>query len=196
MSEQNRLNSFLESERIYLREVRPSDVNDAYYRWMNDPEITCYLESRFYPSSIESLADYVSSKLEDRDNVFLAIVLKEGDRHIGNIKLGPIDWNHRLADVGILIGEKEHWGKGYATEAIRLIVDYGFGKLNLHKLTAGCYDVNQASIKIFQKAGFSIEGTRKQHYYCDGTYVDAVLLGFVRPDDTSEHDRTQENPLK
>ena len=173
---------FLEGERLYLREVRPSDVSESYYRWMNDPEVTRHLESRFYPNSLEALREYVAGKTGDRDNVFLAIVLKEGDRHIGNIKLGPINWIHRFADVGLLLGEKDCWGKGYATEAIRLVVDYAFSKLNLHKLTAGCYDLNQGSIKAFQKAGFVVEGVRKQHYFCDAAYIDAVLLGMLRPE--------------
>ena len=171
---------FIEGERIYLREVRPSDVNENYYRWMNDPEVTRYLESRFYPNSMERLREYVTSKMGNRDNVFLAIVLKEGDRHIGNIKLGPINWIHRFADVGILIGEKDCWGKGYGTEAIRLVVDYAFRKLNLHRLTAGVYAINQASVRAFLKAGFTEEGRRKSHTYCDGQYVDGILLGIVR----------------
>lgn len=178
---------FVEGERIYLREVRLSDVNENYYRWMNDPEVTQYLESRFHPNSLEGLRDYVAGKVQDRDNVFLAIVLKDGDRHVGNIKIGPINWIHRFADIGILIGEKECWGKGYAAEAIRLVVDYAFRVLNLRKLTASCYEVNHGSVKAFEKVGFVIEGVRKQHFYCDGTYTDGVLLGLLR----SEEERPQ-----
>jgi len=171
---------FLEGERIYLREVRPSDVNETYYKWMNAPEVTRFLESRFNPNSIETLREYVEGKLGDRENVFLAIVLKDRDRHIGNIKLGPINWIHRFADIGILIGEQDCWGKGYAGEAIQLMVDYAFGKLNLHKLTAGSYSLNQGSVKAFQKVGFEIEGVRKELFYCDGGYVDHILMGMLK----------------
>ena len=173
---------FIEGERIYLREVRPSDVNENYYRWMNDPDVTQYLESRFYPNSIEGLRDYVNRMLNDRDNVFLAIVLKDNDRHIGNIKLGPINWTHRFADVGLLIGEKDCWGQGCATEAIRLVTTYAFKVLNLHKLTAGCYEPNQGSLKAFLKAGYVQEGLRKAHFFCGGSYVDEILLGLARSD--------------
>ncbi len=173
------LKRFIEGEKLYLREVRLSDVNEDYYRWMNDPEVTNYTESRFYPNSMERLSEFVKSKIGDEYNVFLAIVLKEGDRHIGNIKLGPINFIHRFADVALIIGEKDCWGKGYAAEAIRLMADYAFGQLNLHKLTAGCYNANIGSEKSFQKAGFSIEGCRKSHYFLKGTYVDAILLGRV-----------------
>lgn len=170
---------FLEGERIYLREVRPADVNENYYRWMNDPEVTQYLESRFYPNALESIQSYVASKLGDTESVLFAIVLKTDDRHIGNIKIGPINWFHRLADIGLMIGEKDCWGKGYATDAIALVVQYGFKTLNLHKLTASCYDVNQGSAKAFLKAGFFEEGTRKKHSYCAGEYVDMILLGIL-----------------
>ncbi len=171
---------FLEGDRIYLREVRLSDVGENYYQWMNDPEVTRYLEARFYPNPVERLREYVAGKLGDRNNVFLAIVLKESDRHIGNIKLGPINWIHRFADVGLLVGEKDCWGKGYATEAIRLVTHYAFNTLDLRRLTAGCYDANMGSAKAFLKAGWQQEGLRKGHFYCNGSYVDEILLGIVR----------------
>lgn len=171
---------FLEGKRIYLREVRPSDVNENYYRWMNDPEVTRCLESRFYPNSLEGLRNYVAGKLGDRDNIFLAIVLKNGHRHIGNIKLGSINWIHRYADVGLVIGEKECWGKGYATEAVVLITNYAFKTLNLHSLTAGCYAANQGSAKAFLKAGWQQAGLRKSRFICDGRYIDEILLSIVK----------------
>ncbi|MCK4820653.1 GNAT family N-acetyltransferase [bacterium] len=179
MSTNNKFYPFLVGERIYLREVRPGDVNDAYYRWMNDPEVTQYLESRFSPNSMESLLEYVRNFQGNQDNIFLAIVLKENHKHIGNIKMGPINRFHRLADVGIMIGEKDCWGKGYASEAISLIVEHAFKNLNLHKLTAGCYEQNQGSLEAFQKAGFEIEGVRKKHCFFNGEYVDAILLGKI-----------------
>ena len=97
----------------------------------------------------------------NKDNIFLAIVLKDNKKHIGNIKIGPINWYHRLAEIGIMIGEKDCWGKGYAAEAISLLADFAFSKLNLHKLTAGCYEQNQGSLKAFQKAGFEVEEVKK-----------------------------------
>lgn len=176
----NDFNPFINGNRIYLREVRLSDVNERYYQWMNDPEVIKYMESRFYPNSVEEISEFVRSKTRDKDNAFMAIMLKEDDRHIGNIKLGPINTIHRYADVALIIGEKDCWGKGYATEAICLIVDYAFNRLNLHKLTAGCYEANQGSAKCFQKAGFTIEGCRRNQYFCDGIFVDAILLGMLR----------------
>lgn len=171
---------FIVGEKLYLREVRISDVNENYYRWMNDPEVTQYLESRFYPNSIEKLIEYVKEKIGDHNNIFLAIVLKENDQHIGNIKLGPINWIHRRGDIGIIIGDKSCWGNGCASEAIGLLAHYAFKTFNLHKLTAGCYSCNLGALKAFQKRGFEIEGTRKEHCFCKGRYVDVIQLGLIK----------------
>ena len=173
-------NLTVEGKRIFLREIRLSDANKNYCCWMNDPEMNQYLESRFEKWSIKKLKSYVSAIKKNPSYVFLAIIAKNRNKHIGNIKIGPVDRVHKLADVGIIIGEKSFWGKGFAAEAIKLVVDYAFNKLGLHKLTAGAYSNNIRSIKAFKKAGFSVEGVRKKHYLCNGDYVDGVLLGIVR----------------
>lgn len=162
---------------MYLRELRPSDVKEHYCRWMNDQEVVQYLESRFSPHSIESLREYVSQKASSTDEMLFAIVLKADERHIGNIKLGPIDWIHRSAQTGIIIGEKDQWGQGYATEAILAISRFAFSALNLRKLSAGCYEPNRGSVKAFERAGFVQEGILRAHYFCNGNYVDGILFG-------------------
>jgi len=170
---------FISGDRVYLRELKVEDVGQEYYRWMNDPEVTQYLESRFNPNPMDALREYVKSIELDQNNILSAICLKENDRHIGNIKLGSINWIHRFADVGLLIGEKDCWRQGYASEVIGCLVHYAFDVLNLHKLTAGCYAAHQASLKAFQKNGFQIEGNRQKQYICNGIYTDAVMLGLI-----------------
>jgi RimJ/RimL family protein N-acetyltransferase len=171
---------FLEGDRVYLREVVPSDVTDRYIAWLNDPEVTAGLEIRFQPHSKEGILEYVHEMAGSPNHAFLAVVVKEDDRHIGNIKLGPINWVHRRGDIGILIGEKDCWGRGYGTEAIRLLVRHAFMQLNLHRLVAGVYEDNPGSIRAFQKNGFDIEGIMKDHCFSRGRYVNGVLLGLVR----------------
>lgn len=166
-------------KRIYLREILPSDVSEDYYRWMNDKEVVQYTESRFRSHSREELVSYVEKIRNDPQYVFCVIVVKENGKHIGNIKIGPIHPVHRFAGVGIIIGEKSYWGQGFATEAIKLITDYAFDKLNLHKLIAGCYVNNQASIKAFRKAGFIEEGLMRKQYFYNGKWVDGVSLAII-----------------
>lgn len=179
MQRRKEKNGVIGGERIYLRRLVLADVTPRYCRWLNDPEVNRYLESRFRRHTLRSLERDVQGMLADARNVFFAIVLRDGDRHIGNIKLGPILKEHRLADMGILIGEKDCWGQGYAAEAIQLLVGYSFQVLRLHKVTAGCYASNQGSLKAFLKAGFVQEGLRRKHCYCQGKYVDDILLGKI-----------------
>lgn len=171
---------FLDGQQIYLREVRLTDVNQNYYNWLNDPEINQFLETRFIPRSLENIAQFVKQMDGNVNEVFLAICLKENHQHVGNIKLGPINWVHRHADVSLLIGDKKIWGRGIATEAIKLISEYAFEILNLHKLKAGCYVENQGSAKAFIKNAYRQEGILKEHFFSQGHYTDALLLGITQ----------------
>lgn len=173
---------FIKGKRIYLREVRISDVNENYYRWLNDPEITRYLEIRYMPRSLENIRRFVEGMDGKPDELFLAICLVENDRHIGNIKLGPINWIHRFADISLLIGERSCWGKGLATEAIGILAGFAFNVLNLNKLRAGCYSANIASAKAFIKTGFTKEGVLKNQWILGDEYQDEILLGLCRQD--------------
>ena len=172
-------NWFLTGERLYFREVRLSDVNENYYHWLNDPEVTQYLEVRYVPHSLDNIRDYVTAMDGKNDEIFLAICLKENDRHIGNIKLGPINTIHRCGDVSLLIGEKDCWGQGYATEAIRLLCRFAFGVRNLRKLNAGVYAANQGSKRAFEKAGFREEGRLRGQALVGGQPMDHILLGLL-----------------
>src|SRR5687767_4158884 len=100
----------IDAQRVYLRELEPEDALGPYLEWMRDPAVTRYLEARFAEHDEASLRRYVADQTADPATLLLAIVLTDGDRHIGNVKLGPIDRNHRSADVGILIGERDSWG--------------------------------------------------------------------------------------
>lgn len=165
---------------LYLREVRPEDVTDRYVAWMADPAVNRYLESRFRALTTDDLRAYVSTLQGHHDTAFFAIVLREGDRHIGNIKMGPVDWPHQHADVGVIIGERDCWGRGYATEAIRLVTIFAFERLGLHKLTAGAYAGNAGSVKAFERAGWQVEGARREQYFCDGAFEDGIFMGVLR----------------
>jgi [ribosomal protein S5]-alanine N-acetyltransferase len=169
---------FICNERIYLREVRKSDVNERYYNWLNDPVINQYLETRFLPRSIDNILSYVNEMDAKADEPFFAICLKDNDEHIGNIKLGPINWFHRRAAISLLIGEKKYWGKGYATDAISLVTKFGFETLNLNKLSAGCYSNNIGSARAFEKCGYVREGVIRSYAIVNNKELDCFLYGL------------------
>ncbi len=164
-----------------MRELSADEVTPDYLAWMNDNDVVQYLESRFYPQTMESIRQFVDDCAADSACLFLAVRAAGTDKHIGNIKLHRIDHRHKSGEMSIMIGDKSFWGKGIATEAIELLSVYAFDVLGLHKLTAECYAVNMGSREAFEKAGFSLEGTRQQQYLCEGAYTDAYVLGRVAP---------------
>ena len=174
------MGTYLQSKRLYFREVRTSDVNDDYYNWLNDSDVNQFLETRFIPRSKEDILAYVERFSAKLDEPFFAMCLKETNQHIGNIKLGPINWYHRTADVSLIIGEKSCWGKGYAAEAINLITKFAFINIGLNKLKAGVYAENIGSIKACEKAGYEREGLLKDAVFSKGKQSDIVLLGMRR----------------
>ena len=169
----------LESERLLLRPIELTDVNETYRSWMNDPAVIQYTESRFQTHSLEQIRQYVLSVQADAGSRFFAIVEKQSGKHIGNIKIGHIHPVHRHGDVGIIIGDKASWGKGYATESLQLVAGFAGRNLKLHKLTAGIYANNLGSLQAFLKAGFVLEGRFASHWFCDGEYVDGLQVGLL-----------------
>jgi RimJ/RimL family protein N-acetyltransferase len=161
---------------IVLRELEPGDVSERYAAWMNDVEVTRYLETEAGDHSVASLRAYVEQVEADPTSHLFAIRERAGDRHIGNIKIGPVEAIHGRADIGLVIGERDTWGRGHATEAIALVSAWAFAELGVHKLTAGAYEPNVGSILAFERAGFHVEARRRGHAVVDGHRIDAVLL--------------------
>lgn len=170
---------FPENSSVSLFVLEPRHVTEDYVSWLNTSEINQYLESRFIRHTVESVRNFVATTLASPDNLFLGIRSHLLDRHVGNIKLGPIDRNHRTGDIGILIGDRDAWGKGVATSAIGMISQIAKNQLNLRKLTAGCYASNMGSQRAFEKAGFLVEGTRPAQFLLDGKPEALVLMGHA-----------------
>jgi ribosomal-protein-alanine N-acetyltransferase len=166
----------IEGERIYLRRLRADDATERYRGWMNDPAINSYLESRFSEQSLDDLVAFVTTMRTDPLNLFTGIFLKADDRHIGNIKLGPINTHHARAEIGLLIGDRDCWGRGYATEAIAILTDFAFDRIGLRRVGAGAYADNEGSARAFEKAGYTREALFRDQWWHDGRFQDGVYL--------------------
>ncbi|HEX9880289.1 MAG TPA: GNAT family protein [Candidatus Binatia bacterium] len=166
---------FLVGKEIYLRQVTEADVTDAYVGWMSDPEVTRYMGWRAFPLSRKEILEYVANQRMP-DHLLLAIVLKQEDRHIGNVHLGPIDWVHRRSELSMVMGDKTAWGKGYMTEAFGLIIAHAFSVLNLNKLKAGTEAGNPAAVRLFHKTGWVEEGVLRRETFREGSYRDIIVF--------------------
>jgi [ribosomal protein S5]-alanine N-acetyltransferase len=172
-------------KRIFIKILSPDDVNQAYVEWMNDPAIHQYLESRFRMQTIESVRSFVEGMNNSTVDAMFGIFLNDSSEHIGNIKIGNINPFHRRADVGLIIGNRSAWGKGYAAEAIALVTQYGFEELNLNKLFAGMYAENTGSFKAFLKCGWRHVGTLKEHCFSHGKYTDEFIVEICKSEYSS-----------
>jgi len=160
--------------------LEAGDVDDRYVSWLNDPAVNRFLESRFAVHSVESTRAFVTHCLVDPSVLLLGIRSVElHGEYVGNIKIGGIDRNHGLGEIGILIGEKNAWGRGIASSAIQLISGIARSQLGLRKLTAGCYASNVGSQKAFLRAGFYKAGERRDHCLLDGKPEAIVLLDYL-----------------
>jgi len=172
----------IETARLRLRPVVAADVTDRYVSWMNDPAVGQFLETRFAPHTRADVLAYVAAQASATDAVFLAIVQRDGDRHIGNLRIGAIDRHHDSATVALVIGDRGAWGEGFGSEAIAAATRYAFDALGLRKLTARCYATNVGSIRAFEKAGWHREGVQRSQFETPSGRVDGVWLGIARPE--------------
>lgn len=170
----------IKGKNISLRSVILDDCNQRYLSWLEDHEVNKYLETRWSKQTIESIKQFVTDMLNSPDNYLFAIVVNSTNKHIGNIKIGPVNRTHSCADVSYFIGEKSEWGKGYATEAIKLITAFGFKELNLHRIQAGLYENNTGSQKCLEKAGYKFEAVLRKQLKTDNDWEDHKFFGILK----------------
>ncbi len=173
-------NLILRGDRIALSQVQIRDATDQYLSWLNDVEVNKFLETRWISQTLATVISHIEKVSSSPTEVLLKIMLINEGKHIGNIKIGPIDTNNKSAELSYFIGDKSFWGHGYATEAINLCVDYCFKTLCLHKIQAGCYEKNIGSQKALLKSGFELEGRlRKRILDIDSNWQDHLWFGRI-----------------
>jgi diamine N-acetyltransferase len=169
-------------EDVYLRALEPSDL-DRTSKWHNDPRLYDTLVSPFRYVSRAAEEEWIRRKTAyAQTEIQLAICLKEGDRHIGNIHLTDIDWVSRHACLGIFIGEAQSQSKGYGQQAMRLVLRHAFHDLGLHRVYLTVLDDNPRAIRVYEKCGFVVEGRLRRHDYKRGQFRDLILMGICADD--------------
>lgn len=142
----------LETKRLILKPLNRHFLSQDYINWMNDEKVNRHLESGG-DYTLEKLTAYLK-EVEDNPKYFWAINLKETDQHLGNIKIDPIDLNHLWGEYGIMIGDRNVWGKGIAKEASKTVIDFCFNTLNLSQINLGVKKNNIKAISLYEKLGF------------------------------------------
>jgi [ribosomal protein S5]-alanine N-acetyltransferase len=169
---------FFLGPRLYFRPLEREDA-PRLAAFVNHPDVRRNLLTHRPMNTAQEVAFVDTLTASPRDVVF-AIVLRDGDRMIGTSGLHDLDFRSRRATFGMLIGEPSEWNKGYGSETTRMVLDYGFGTLNLNRVQLEVLEHNVAGIRAYEKAGFRREGVLRQHHYVDGAYVDTVVMGILR----------------
>jgi RimJ/RimL family protein N-acetyltransferase len=147
--------------------------------WMNDPEITANLKHSL--GATRRQEEIFFERIETlRDRDFTWAILDNQERHIGFIGLHEINWRHRWATGGLVLGDRSVWGRGYATDAVRVRTRFAFGELGLHRIEG--HTMNPAMRRVYEKAGYRHEGVARGKFWRDGRWIDADLFAILADD--------------
>ena len=167
---------------VRLAGIEPEEASKTFAQWNRDSEYMRLLDSDPpHLHSAKAIKEWLEKDLEKRTNMYwFAIRALEDDRLLGDITLSVINWGSREAFVGIAIGEREFWGRGHGTDAMRLILGYGFVELNLRRISLSVFEFNQRALRSYEKAGFQLEGRLRGSIQREGRRWDELYLGILR----------------
>jgi RimJ/RimL family protein N-acetyltransferase len=169
----------IEGREVRIRAIEKRDI-DEIMKWINDPEVKSNLLMR-YPVSQYQEERWIETALatDNQRNKTFALETKDGV-YLGGIGLHKIDWENSNAEVGIVIGKKEYWNKGYGTDAMLAILDFAFNQMNLHRVYLRVFEFNQRGIRSYEKCGFQKEGVLRQDRYRQGRYYNTIMMGILK----------------
>lgn len=168
---------------VRLTSFEPDEAAEAYSRWSRDSDFMRLQDSSMaVPWSVPLVRRWMDRDLEkdNSNSIEFAIRTLEGDSFIGNIGLSDISWKNHDAWVGIGIGEREYWGRGYGTDAMQILLRYAFCELNLQRVTLNVFEYNPRAIRSYEKAGFTHEGRMRNFLNRDGRRWDLIYMGILR----------------
>ena len=174
----NMQNPFIVGERIYLRPLEPAQDNHLYSTWMNDEEIRQYFS--IYPTSDTRDKERLELLYKDGKHIIFGVALKSDNQLIELVGLKDINYINQTAEFYVIIGDRTIQGKGYGTEATRLMFRYGFMELNLNRIQTQDMEGNIGGWRADEKAGMKYEGTLRQVILRFGKYSDVRVYSILR----------------
>ncbi len=171
----------IEGEKVRLVAVSTQYLQ-YYKKWINDPEVSDYLGAIGFPLNMKEERAWVERAISPECPSQHFTVLTKKGRPIGNASLMEIEWLHRNAQLGIMIGDKAYWDKGYGTDTIMTLLDYGFSTLGLHKIELRLNVENKRALTCYKKCGFKLEGKKREQTFHDGKYCDELIMSVLKSD--------------
>jgi RimJ/RimL family protein N-acetyltransferase len=174
----NLQNPFIVGERLYLRPLEPAQDNHLYSTWMNDEEIRRYFS--VYPTSDARGRERLEQLYKDTRHILFGVTRKDDNQLIGLVGLKDINQLNQSAEFYVIIGDRSAWGKGYGTEATKLMIRYGFLELNLNRIQTQDMEENIGGWRADEKAGFKYDGTLREMIFRFGKYHDVRVYSMLR----------------
>ncbi len=161
--------------------LSPVDIADAelYAHWLNDMEVIRNLTVSNRVINVDTERDFLFTLSKEHN---YGIVDLETDKLIGNCGFSALNYFDKTAEIGIFIGDKDYRHKGYGSEAVRLLLDYGYNYLNLHNVLLRVFDFNRNALETYKKIGFKIIGTRRQCEPKERRMIDVIYMDILPED--------------
>ena len=180
----------LVGDKIYLSpRIMNEEIIEKFTEWLNDFNVTDYIGRSSQALTVEEEKKWFENPKADAQTFF--IVRNEDNKVIGNMGLHDINHLHGTATLGIFIGDKDGRNKGYGTEAVRLILDYGFNYLNLKNIRLDVMEFNERAIACYKKCGFKEYGRRRKCYFLNGKYYDKIEMDILAEEFKEEYIRNK-----
>jgi RimJ/RimL family protein N-acetyltransferase len=168
----------LEGDRVVLRKHVPENVS-AFQRWYADPDVARLARYQDAPMRADEIDRFFQLRALGHESLTMAIHERETDRLIGSCAFSQVDGENGSAMYHITIGEKDTWGRGYGTEATRLMLDHAFGMLGLHRIALTVFEFNERAIRAYRSCGFVIEGRARESVWRDGRWWDELAMSVL-----------------
>lgn len=166
-------------EKVVLRSYREEDI-DVALKYVNDKELKRYLVNNIpFPMTKWEEEEWVKSQKANSEGLYnFAIEDIESNKYIGGCGIQNVNWLVRVATVGIMIGDKDYWGRGYGTDAMKVLIDFIFNDMNMSKIRLSVFSFNERARKSYEKCGFEVEGVLKNEIFKDGKYYDEIIMSL------------------
>ncbi len=183
------MKKYLIGKRISLHGLTENDLSEdePYFSWLDDLSLDTYTERSYFPNNSQRMRSYFDEACENDRLILLGIFDNETSKHIGNITFQEIDWINRRAFIAYMLGDKSFGGRGIVTDAVLMMMYYGFNKLNFGRIHGGVSELHGASIRICEKVGLLEEGRMRGHIVRNGQASDILNVGALREEWLETH---------
>ena len=165
-------------EKYSLSPLTLDDITKEYIAWLNDPIVNKFLEVKHVNQTLETVTEYINDFYKDNEQYIWGIYSKE-DRLIGTVNLCSINRYHNMAELGLMIGNTDYWGKSASEEAVSLVLDFAFDTLELNRVSGGTYSTNIGMIFTYKRLGFTREGVMRKSLLEGDKYIDGYRWGIL-----------------